>query len=210
MRDPSIEIARVVGRDVSRETMERLNIHLALLKQWNPTINLVAPSTIAEGWARHIIDSAQIIDMTDVDDGGWLDIGSGGGFPGLVCAILAFDYKPALRFTLVESDKRKAAFLATVVRNTDIPVNIESKRIETLPPQAAQVISARALAPLDLLLKYAEPHLVSNGICIFPKGSRYSEEVDRARQGWRFKLDTKPSITDPKAAILLLGDIERA
>ncbi|WP_093361583.1 16S rRNA (guanine(527)-N(7))-methyltransferase RsmG [Tropicimonas isoalkanivorans] len=198
-----------LGLDVSRETLTRLTVHRDLLAKWNPSINLVAPSTLEASWTRHIVDSAQVYSMTTVSQGQWLDFGTGGGFPGLVCAILAAEHAPGLRFTFVESDKRKCAFLTTVVRETGIAAAIVSQRIETIPRQNANVISARAVAPLWKLLDYALPHLAKGGLCLFPKGERYREEIDAARASFHFQLNDRPSITDPKAVILSLGEIER-
>lgn len=202
-------LSNALGCDVSRETIERLKIHQALLQKWNPAINLVAPSTIKGSWSRHILDSAQVFNLTPLKEGKWLDFGTGGGFPGLVCGILAAELAPDLTFHYVESDRRKSTFLSTVLRETGVSGTVLPQRIEDLPPQAAQVISARAVAPLLKLLTYAYPHLTSEGKCLFPKGARYSNEEATALTNWRFKIDRKPSITDPNAVILILGEIER-
>ena len=135
--------------DVSRETVERLETHVALLCKWNPRINLVAASTLAEVWTRHVADSAQLWPLRPPGARLWLDLGSGAGFPGLVVAALAAEEAPDLRVRLVESDARKAAFLATVAREADLPAEVLVERWQRLPPQAADVVSARALAPLD-------------------------------------------------------------
>ena len=210
MPDMQHTLTDALGIGVSRETVERLETHLALLRKWNPAINLVAPSTLSTGWERHIRDSAQVMRHCSRSDGHWLDFGTGGGFPGLVCAILAAEIVPQIRFTFVESDKRKAAFLTSAAQTIGLAHKILSERIEALPPQNADIISARAVAPLAQLLAYSAPHLGQGGICIFPKGERYLSEVDAARHDWRFKLSRFPSITDSNAAILVLGDIERA
>ncbi len=207
-RPPALTDA--LGISVSRETLRRLEIHLEMLRKWNPAINLVAPSTLSGGWERHIRDSIQVLRHSDRMNGHWLDFGTGGGFPGLVCAIVAAETAPDIRFTLVESDKRKSAFLTSVAHATGLTHKILSERIEALPSQGADIISARAVAPLAQLLSYSAPHLVPGGICIFPKGERHQAEVDAAQRDWRFKLSRFPSITDSNAAILVLGDIERA
>ena len=203
---PELELP---GLTVSRETISRLDRHLALLGKWNPAINLVSPKTLGEGWSRHIQDSAQVLFSTDVEQGHWLDFGTGGGFPGLTCALIAAELRPNLRFTFVESDKRKCTFLSTVLRECRVSASVQAKRIESLPPLHADVVSARAVAELGNLLEYAHPHLSPDGVCVFPKGERYREEIAEAKRSWRFKLTENPSITDPKAAILVLGDIER-
>lgn len=203
------EVWGLPGFDVSRETLDRLSTHIELLKKWNPAINLVAKSTIEDAWNRHIVDSAQLFSAAPTKEGRWLDLGSGGGFPGLVCAILAAELAPAMDFTLVESDQRKCAFLRTAATAVGLNVKILSDRIESLPPQGAHIVSARALAPLDRLLDLCEPHLVPGAYSLFPKGNRHSEEVQAAKRHWRFKMEIKPSITDPKGVILVCGDIER-
>lgn len=209
MLDPSGGIRGALGYDVSRETHDRLQTHLALLEKWNPRINLVARGTLADAWGRHILDSAQVFAAAPVAAGKWLDFGTGGGFPGLVCAILAAELRPDLTFTFVESDGRKAAFLRTAVAETGVNAEIHAERIEALPPQQAAIISARAVAALPELLGYARPHLDPAGSCLFPKGARHDDEITLARQHWRFKIRTIPSITEEKAVILVLGDIER-
>ncbi|WP_242500419.1 16S rRNA (guanine(527)-N(7))-methyltransferase RsmG [Tropicimonas sp. IMCC6043] len=209
MPDLERSLREAVRGHVSRETLDRLKAHLSLLRKWNAAINLVAPSTLAEGWDRHIIDSAQVFSCAPQHEGHWIDIGSGGGFPGLVCAIIAKERAPGLEFSFVESDKRKAAFLSTAVQALDIEARVLPSRIETLPSQNADIVTARALAPLSKLLGLAAPHLAPAGTCIFPKGERHAEELSEARPHWRFKLSQVPSITGANAVILVLGEIER-
>ncbi|WP_068116291.1 16S rRNA (guanine(527)-N(7))-methyltransferase RsmG [Tropicimonas marinistellae] len=200
---------QAVGQDVSRETCDRLECHRTLLKKWNPAINLVAPSTIDESWSRHIVDSAQVFAAMPTQARSWLDFGTGGGFPGVVCAILAAELSPHVKFTFVESDKRKCAFLSTVLRETGVSGTVLAERIESLQPRNADVVSARAVAALPELLNYAAPHLAPGGVCLFPKGARVDDEIDAARAYFRFKLERRPSITDSNAVILVLGEIER-
>ncbi|SLN24622.1 Ribosomal RNA small subunit methyltransferase G [Pseudoruegeria aquimaris] len=195
--------------DVSRETMERLEIYAALLKKWNPAINLVAKSTLGDLWQRHIVDSVQVFSRAPETVDHWVDIGSGGGFPGMVCAILAAEKRGGCRFTLIESDQRKAAFLRTVARDTGAKVDVLAKRIESVPPQNADVLSARALASLDKLFEFAECHLKPTGRALFPKGESYQQEIEEARARWHFSADVIPSITDGKAVVLSIGGLER-
>lgn len=194
-------------RNVSRETLERLNCYKALLDKWNPAINLVSAATLGQVWTRHFLDSAQILDLTRVNYGLWADLGSGGGFPGLVLAILAADERPDLKFTLVESDGRKAAFLTAVARELGIAPRVAAVRIENLPALGADVLSARALAPMSVLLGFADRHLSPDGLAIFPKGARYQVEIDQALEEWRFSYEKHPSVTDPDAVILTVGEI---
>lgn len=195
--------------DVSRETRERLRVYATLLEKWNPRINLVSASTIPKVWARHFLDSAQILDLVGASTRLWADLGTGGGFPGLVVAILAKEARPLLQVICVESDQRKAAFLGAVVRETGISARIMAKRIEDLDPLGADVVSARALAPLPTLLDHASRHLVEGGHALLLKGAGYRKEVNDALECWSFELDTYPSKTDPDAVILKIGDIRR-
>ncbi|MCK8463281.1 16S rRNA (guanine(527)-N(7))-methyltransferase RsmG [Aliiroseovarius sp. S1339] len=196
--------------DVSRETIEKLGVYAALLQKWNPAINLVAPSTLATLWSRHFLDSAQIIDLTPESMKTWCDMGTGGGFPGLIVAIMAQDRDPKRQTVCIESDIRKATFLRTVVREADVNATILSERIEAVTPQNADVVSARALAPLKDLLGYADRHLAPAGMGIFLKGENYRSEVEEALEVWRFQLDTYPSKTHPDAVVLKIGDLNRA
>ncbi|MDE3029387.1 MAG: 16S rRNA (guanine(527)-N(7))-methyltransferase RsmG [Paracoccaceae bacterium] len=182
--------------------MARLDLYSALLEKWNPVINLVSKSTLAETWTRHFLDSAQIFDLCPQNAQSWADLGSGGGFPGLVIAILGAERVPNLRVTLVESDVRKATFLNTVAREVGVSVAIRPDRIESLPPLASDVLSARALAPLDQLLSFAARHLAAGGVALFPKGASYADELAKARENWAFSVEETQSKTDPNAVIL--------
>lgn len=190
--------------DVSRETLARLETYAALLARWNPRINLVSAATLPELWHRHFADSAQLLPLAP-PAGLWLDLGAGAGFPGLVLAILARDTRPDLRFRLVESDQRKCAFLRQVAADTATPIGVLPDRIEALPPQRAEVVSARALAPLTHLLAHVEKHLAPGGIGLFLKGRTVHKEIAEAEQSWRFACRVHPSITDPDAAIVETG-----
>ena len=195
--------------DVSRETRERLSLYAELLTKWNPAINLVSKSTLPDLWTRHFADSAQLLEIADISMGTWADLGSGGGFPGLIVAILAAEKAPGLKVTCVESDQRKATFLRTVARETGTEVTVLSERIETLQPLGADVVSARALAPLPALIGYAERHLATQGFALFLKGTGQAKEIDLALASWSFQIDTFPSRTDSGAAILKLRSIRR-
>ncbi|WP_328598866.1 16S rRNA (guanine(527)-N(7))-methyltransferase RsmG [Pseudooceanicola pacificus] len=191
--------------DVPRETSEKLAIYQTLLNQWNPRINLVAKSTLEDAAERHFADSLQLMDM--VQPGAhWADLGSGGGFPGLVIAIA----RPMeTKVSLVESDQRKATFLRTVLRETGTTANVITKRIEEADPLGADILSARALASLDRLLAFAERHLQAGGTCLFHKGETWREEVEAARAQWRFQSEAIESKTNPRAVVLKIGGIER-
>lgn len=190
--------------NVSRETLEQLETYADLLTRWNRKINLVSPTTLDMLWTRHFLDSHQLL-----AHGGpvphWVDLGSGGGFPGAVVAILAGKDQ---KTTLIEADQRKAAFLRTVARET-VGFNVIAQRIEEVPPMAADIVSARALAPLPVLLTYVDRHLAPGGRALLPKGRKAREEIDQALEHWRFDCETYPSTTDPDAVVLSLGEIER-
>jgi len=193
---------------VSRETMQRLEAHLQLLEQWNPRINLVSRASMANAWDRHFADSAQLWRLRPPAARLWLDLGSGAGFPGLVIAALAAE-TPDLQVRLVESDQRKAAFLATVIRATGVPATVVPERIEALEPQGADVASARALAPLDTLLAMLEKHRRQGGTGLFLKGASVHKEIAEAAVHWHFDHAIHPSLTDPRAAIVEIGATRR-
>lgn len=195
--------------DVSRETQARLDQFAVLVRKWSPRINLVSRSALSDLPTRHIADSAQLWRVAPIGKT-WVDLGSGGGFPGMVIAILAHELRPDLRVTLIESDKRKAAFLATAIRETGVNAEIIAERSETVSPQGADIVSARALAPLERLLGLVERHLAPGGRALLPKGAKWREELEDARRTWTFEWDAIPSIIDPSAVILSIGDIARA
>ncbi len=196
---------------VSRETLDRLHAYAALLEKWSAKINLVAPATIADLWDRHIIDSAQVFALAPYDAALWVDLGTGGGLPGLVCAIMARDQMPDCRFVLIESDQRKAAFLMTAARELGLSnVQVLAQRIEAAPPQSAQIVTARALAPLPQLLPLVARHSAAGAVAILPKGKAYAEELEAARKDWHFTATAHVSQTDPLARVLEIKEISRA
>lgn len=199
----------VAGLNVSRETFDRLKKLEALLAKWNPAINLVSKSTVADAWDRHIIDSAQLYRLAPTVVGHWADLGSGGGFPGLVIAVLARELDPHRRVTLVESDQRKATFLRQAALMLDLQqVTVRAERIESVQPLNADVLSARALAALPQLCAFSALHLNKDGLALFPKGARHAEELADAGRDWRFNLSVTQSETDPAAVVLALKAIE--
>ena len=193
--------------NVSRGTLALLNRYEALIKKWNPTINLISKSTLNDIHQRHIADSLQLLSHLPTA-GKVVDMGSGGGFPGLILAIACRD-NPDVTITLIESDQRKAAFLRTAVRELAIQADVSVVRIEDAEPQNAATVTARALAPLDKLLSYANRHLQTSGQCLFLKGEGWAGEVEAAKKNWRFQYEAVPSNTNPGSVILKIGDIER-
>lgn len=200
---------QVGGQDVSRETYEKLQAFEELIRKWTPKINLIAPGTIDDIWDRHICDSAQIYSLAPPDYRSWADIGSGGGLPGIVIAILAQEKQPGASVTLIESDQRKATFLQIAGRELDLPIRVIAKRIEDVPPQEADVVSARALSGLSGLLSYITRHLKADGQAILHKGKRFAQEIDEARKSWTFGLEEHPSLTDPDGRLLVIRRISR-
>lgn len=202
-RQPTIE-----AMNVSRETLDRLKIYADLVQHWNPRINLVSRQSLNDIWERHILDSVQVFRCADRLPH-WVDLGSGGGFPGLVCAILAVEESPETRFTLVESDQRKSAFLRTVVRECGLKCRVAPKRIEALDPQNADILSARALSDLKTLLSFCSRHLKENGTALLPKGASWKKEVREAREEWKFEAEPITSVTEPQAVILKITGVSR-
>ncbi|MGL4396914.1 MAG: 16S rRNA (guanine(527)-N(7))-methyltransferase RsmG [Hyphomicrobium sp.] len=197
---------------VSRETLDRLAAYEDLLKRWQKTINLVAPSTLNEVWHRHFADSAQLWTLRPMGPGRWVDLGSGAGFPGMVLAILAAE-SGETRHTLVESDTRKAAFLAEVARKLGLAVDIISARIEFDATRAKlgeiKCVSARALAPLPRLLALAEPYFGPDTTALFLKGRDVGAEIAEARSTWSFDARLTPSLTSSDGAVVTLTGLKR-
>lgn len=205
-------ISRVLGASVSHETFERLDAFIQNLLRWNKTINLVSRSTEADIWSRHVLDSVQLASSAigKIKEGRWLDIGSGGGFPGMVLAIIAKEIMPGSQFVLVESDQRKAAFLTDSARLVGAECQIISRRIEGIAPVNADVVTARAFAPLDLLLELAKPHMGPDAIGLFLKGASAMSEVSDARKTWNFDVSKFESKTQQGAWVLKLSEISYA
>ncbi|MBB6254867.1 16S rRNA (guanine(527)-N(7))-methyltransferase RsmG [Nitrospirillum iridis] len=190
---------------VSRETLDRLTVYAQLLAKWNPAINLVAKSTVAEVWERHMADSAQLYALLPPNTRTQVDMGSGAGFPGLVMAILGV---PDVH--MIESDTRKATFLREVARATGTPVTVHAQRIEQAPDIAADVVTARALAALPDLLEWGHRFLKPGGHCLFLKGRTAADELTLAAESWTMTVSQIPSMTDASGTILILGEIARA
>jgi 16S rRNA (guanine527-N7)-methyltransferase len=208
MTDEDAKIA--LAARVSRETLDRLETYAALLVKWQKTINLISSATLPFLWSRHMLDSAQVMDQAPANAKVWLDLGSGGGFPGLVCAAIAAETMPDLKIHLVEADLRKAAFLRETARQMGLTVGVFSRRIEDLPPHKADVVSARALAPLPALCAHAHRHLAENGVALFQKGARYAEELETARRDWQMDVTVIPSVTDSEAVLLRIEHLAHA
>lgn len=192
--------------DVSRETLAKLDRYAELLTEWQQKMNLVGPSTLPHVWDRHFRDSSQLLAIAG---GGqrWLDIGAGGGFPGLVLAIL----DPTARFTLVESIAKKCRFLATVAQETGTAghVEIANCRVESMKPQAFDIITARAAASLETLFDWGVRFTGPRTRWILPKGARVQEELATAAKRFHFDHQLVPSLTDSDARIVIATGVKR-
>ncbi len=196
--------------NVSRETLAKLEAMLSLVEKWNPAINLVAQSSLTDGWQRHVLDSAQLFPLIPAKTKQAADLGSGAGFPGLVLAIMAQATMPDMHMTLIESDKRKATFLMQASRLLDVPVLVRTERAEVLSPIEVDLITARAMAPLTALCGLAVRHLAADGLAIFPKGAQADRELAEAATLWRFDTHQMQSQTDPSGRLLALKNIQNA
>lgn len=207
MTDRYGEVVDIAG-EVSRETFDRLAAFEQLFLKWTSRINLAAPSTLPDLWTRHILDSAQLMMLAPAERR-WLDIGSGGGFPGAVCAILLND-RPTARIDLVESAGKKAAFLQNAL-SSEKHARVYRLRIEEAYEKLPQpeVVTARALAPLPKLLALAEPWLVAGARAFFHKGRDFSAEVEESLRGWDFDLVEHVSRIDPHSRILQISGLKR-
>ena len=192
--------------DVSHETLERLTLYTNLLERWQKAINLVAPNTLSHLWRRHIADSAQLMRLAPAARI-WVDLGSGGGFPGLVIAILLANQEECF-VHLVESNSRKCAFLFEVARQTGARVRVHNARIADAARSGAvpiaDVITARALAPLNALLELALPFFGDASTGLFLKGREAFSEIADAKVRWAFDVKAHPSMSDTEGQILEL------
>jgi 16S rRNA (guanine527-N7)-methyltransferase len=202
---------RAVLPDVSRETFERLLTFEAVFKEWNTRINLASSASIEQLWQRHIVDSAQIGAIAPMQ-GTWIDAGSGGGFPGIVLAILMNSGTDAVgEVHLIESTGKKAGFLRAALAACGGAGAVHAIRLEDAAALGihADYISARALAPLPDLLRLTSPWLKAGARGFFHKGRRHREEIAAARGGWRFDLLEHQSKTDADSVILEISSVSQ-
>lgn len=187
--------------------MDRLQSYEALLTHWNARINLVGRNDLSHFWGRHIIDSAQLFTHAP-HPGSWIDLGSGGGLPGIVCAIVAGERSPRTHFTLVESDERKSVFLNHAANHLGLKINVRRARIEALPQEHFDIISARALAPVKKLFSYADKFTHAQTTMLFLKGQNASRELTEASEDWHNQTETYPSLSDPSGKILKITKLQ--
>ncbi len=205
-------LKEVLNLDVSRETFDKLEHFASLFKKWSGSINLVASSTRDDLWRRHVVDSAQIFKIAPGPKH-WVDLGSGGGFPGVVTAILLSELGEGW-VDLVESNHKKASFLRLALSETGARGTVHPIRIEDAPNKIAlpDAISARALAELDRLLAYAEPWATRNPelLCALHKGRDYQSEIEKARGRWAFDLVIHQSAVETDSVVLEIARLRRA
>lgn len=192
--------------NVPHGTISDFSQWYGLLRKWNARINLVAPGEIDQFWRRHAYDSWQLNTYLPERWGRLVDLGSGGGFPGLSLGIFA-KQRGVGEVHLVESVGKKTSFLKTVTRELGLPVTVHTDRVESLEPLKADVLTARAFAPLPRLFGYAYPHLTEDAVLLLPKGESADKEIETAREDWQFNLESFKSETDPAAAILRITEL---
>lgn len=186
----------------SPEVRARLEAYVDLVRTWTARLNLVSRRDAIAIWDRHIEDSLQLAPLIPAGTDRAIDLGSGAGFPGLVLAIAT-----GIPFTLIESDRRKAAFLLEAARCTDAPVTIVNRRAETCQGLTAPLVTARALAPLPLLLSLAAPFVARGGCLLAAKGANAAAELTAATPDWNMRVERFASRTAPDAVILRITDI---
>lgn len=193
--------------DVSRETLLQLEAYAALLEKWQRSINLVSSATLPDLWRRHFLDSAQLAPLILAGSAAprCADLGTGAGFPGMVLAIMGIG-----TWTLIDSDRRKLTFLQEAARVTGVSVKLLPSRLEAVEGVIADIVTARALAPLGKLIGYAAPLLADGGSAFFLKGRDAASELAEARGQWDFRAQTFPSVTDSEAKIIQIQDVARA
>jgi 16S rRNA (guanine527-N7)-methyltransferase len=195
-------------KNVSAQALRRLESFVALLIEWQRKTNLIAPSTLPEIWSRHVADSLQLLDLAP-DAKTWIDLGSGGGFPGLV---IACSLEPPALVHLVESNMKKAAFLREAVRVTGVPAQVHAQRIEDFAKTfqgPVDVVTARALAPMPKLFDLIEPFVKKGAKGLLLKGQDVEAELTESSKYWKVQADLIPSKTDPAGRIVVLRQLER-
>ncbi len=201
---PSDRDAFLADRNVSRETLARLDAIAATLDDWRMRSNLIGPREWPQIWTRHIGDSYQLLPHIP-ETAHVVDLGSGAGFPGLV---IAAD-RPMGHVTMIESVGKKCAFLRAAIAAADLSATVHQGRVETAPVSAADVVTARAFAPLDSLLDYAWPWLKAGAIGVFPKGERWKEELTNAQKTWNLAPEAIPSRSGGSGVILIVRELVR-
>jgi 16S rRNA (guanine527-N7)-methyltransferase len=189
---------------VSRETLARLKAYAGLLQDWNSRHNLVSPKSLEDVWRRHFWDSAQLAVLVPPNARSLADLGSGAGFPGLVLAEMLRD---RVAVTLFEATAKKCDFLKAAAQRLELQVSVQNTRMEDASPEAFDVVTSRACAPLPKLLGYAQHFVGPNSVCLFLKGQNVGAELTEAHKSWKMKVRQIPSLTDPSGMILELREL---
>ncbi len=202
---PHRDYKKIVDENVSRETFSQLEIYVATLLKWNKSIRLIADSTEADIWGRHIFDGLQGLEYLPKGEIKISDMGSGGGVPGLPMAAA----RPDAMVTLIESDQRKCTFLEVAAREMGLKnLVVKCQRLESLGANPQDVITARALASLKNLIDFSAPLRHTETVLLFHKGKRHTEEVVEARQAYEFNEEIFPSALGEGGALLRLTQIK--
>lgn len=201
---------RDVVPHVSRETITDLLAFEALFRKWSQAINLASASTLDQLWERHIVDSAQLFCLAPGAKS-WLDLGSGGGFPGVILAILLKNTQDG-RIDLVESNSKKAAFLRTAVGQAAAPATVHAQRVDAVWAKipVPEIVTARALASLKDLFALSEPWLTNGATALFQKGRDYRRELDESGDDWSFDLLEHQSVVDKDSVVLQISNLRRS
>ena len=192
---------------VSRETLARLEAYVGLLAEWNVRHNLVSAASLNDVWRRHVWDSAQLAPLIPEKARSLVDLGSGAGFPGLVLAAM-FREKPDFRVTLTESIAKKCRFLEAAAERMALKIEVRNSRIEAAGNEPFDVVTARACAPLDRLLGYAQHFRGPRSICLFLKGQNVEAELTEARKSWNINAIRHESRSDPSGIVLEIREFE--
>ena len=191
----------LVDIGVSRETIKQLDVYVELLRLWNQNTNLVGARSLGEVWSRHVLDSAQICNLIDLEEGPLFDLGSGAGFPGMVLAIMG-----CRRVSLIESSKKKCAFLAHVSKTLGLGVKVVNSRVEHYSPEErARFVTSRALASVKTLIEYSQPLISKDGRCFFWKGKKLDQELTEVKNSWSMEIEKISSITSVEGTILAIS-----
>lgn len=193
--------------DVSHETMDRINTVVAVLDKWRTTHNLIGPLERARLWRRHILDSLQVYQFKEADASKWIDFGSGAGFPALIMACASSDSNE--RFTLVESNGKKCAFLRAAAREANLNISVENARIEAVSRETYDHVTSRALASLPQLYEYSESFLAKKASCLFLKGKEVMQEIEDAQKDWSFDYELHESFSHTQGRILIVKGLTR-
>lgn len=202
---------------VSRETLQRISTYIATLDDWRTRINLIGPNEGRHLWRRHVFDSLQLVPEIGLGEKAIVDLGSGAGFPGIILACAMFE-RPGVTVTLVEKSVRKAEFLAAAIKATGSRAVVLNQRIEDAPPEGPvggpggrfDLMTARALKPLPVLLDIAEGWLKPDGRVLLLKGREVSSELTLAQQSWRYDPTSRASWSHPDGTVLALSNLRRA